>query len=88
MTTALERQLQGYRLTTAEITYRLPDHPVLLQKYIWQDLDLAPKFPVLQKFLDFWEANLEGKLHSVQVASRMLIAPAKLRTVEGLLLVH
>lgn len=88
MTTALERQLQGYRLTTAEITYRLPDHPALLQKYIWQDLDLAPKFPVLRKFLDFWEANLEGKLHSVQVASRMLIQPAKLRTVEGLLLVH
>lgn len=88
MTTALERQLQGYRLTTAEITYRLPDHPALLQKYIWQDLDLAPKFPVLRKFLDFWEANLEGKLFSVQVASRMLIQPAKLRTVDGLLLVH
>lgn len=88
MTTALERQLQGYRLTTAEITYRLPDHPVLLQKYIWQDLDLAPRFPVLRRFLDFWEANLDGKLHSVRVASRMLIAPARLRTVAGLLLVH
>lgn len=88
MTTALERQLQGYRLTTAEITYRLPDHPVLLQKYIWQDLDLAPKFPVLRKFLDFWESNLDGKLFSVQVASRALIQPAKLRTVDGLLLVH
>ncbi len=31
---SLIRQLQNYRLTTAEITYRLPDHPALLQTYI------------------------------------------------------
>lgn len=31
----LARQLFGYRLTTAEILYHLPDHPKLLQGYIW-----------------------------------------------------
>ena len=36
--------LQGCRLTTAEILYRLPDHPCLPQSYIWQELDLAPGF--------------------------------------------
>jgi uncharacterized protein Usg len=56
-----------YRLTTAEITYRLPDHPLLLQTYIWQKYDIAPDFPVLHQFLDFWRENLEGKLHSVRV---------------------
>jgi uncharacterized protein Usg len=59
-----ERQ---YRLTTAEITYRLPDHPLLLQTYIWQKFDIAPDFPVLHQFLDFWRDNLEGELHSVRV---------------------
>jgi uncharacterized protein Usg len=29
--------LKGYSLTTAEILYRLPDHPALLQSFIWQD---------------------------------------------------
>lgn len=58
---------QQYRLTTAEITYRLPDHPLLLQTYIWQKFDIAPEFPVLRKFLDFWQENLEGELHSVRV---------------------
>ncbi|MEM1140231.1 MAG: Usg family protein [Pseudomonadota bacterium] len=75
--TDLSRQLDGYRLTTAEILYHLPDHPTLLQSYIWQDLDLAPKFPVLKGFLGFWEDNLEGRLHSVRVGSGALIAPAK-----------
>ena len=51
---SLVRQLPDYRLTTAEILYHLPDHPNVLQTFIWQDLDIAPRYPVLHKFLDFW----------------------------------
>ena len=74
-----ESTLRGYRLTTAEILYHLPDHPAVLQTYIWQELDLAPKFPILNKFLLFWQENLEGRLHSVRVAARGLISPTELR---------
>jgi len=76
---SLARQIEGYRLTTAEIIYRRPDHPSLLQNYIWQDLDMAPAFPVLTRFLRFWEENLDGPLHSVHVASTQLIRPARFR---------
>jgi uncharacterized protein Usg len=48
------KQLDGYGLTTAQILYRLPDHPSLLQTYVWQDYDVCPNFPVLNKFLGFW----------------------------------
>lgn len=80
--------LQGYRLTTAEILYHMPDHPGLLQTYIWQNLDLAPRFPVLKKFLDFWESNLDGKLHSVNVASTGLITAEELRFADASLTLH
>jgi uncharacterized protein Usg len=80
---AIELKLRGYRLTTAEILYHMPDHPELLQTFLWQELDLAPGFPVLNKFLSFWEKNIEGKLHSVRVAARGLIAPAELRLAGG-----
>ena len=76
--TDLIRQLGNYRLTTAEILYHIPDHPSLLQSYIWQELDLAPRFPVLKKFLRFWETNLEGKLHTVKIAHQTLISPGEL----------
>lgn len=79
----LDLQLKNYRLTTAQILYRLPDHPSVLQEYIWQELDLAPKFPVLHEFLAFWEYKLEGKLYSVRVAHQQLISPAELRTANG-----
>ena len=65
----IRRQLDGYHVTTAEILYHMPDHPDILQTYIWQDLDQAPIFPVLRKFLTFWRRKLDGRLHSVRVAS-------------------
>jgi len=83
---ALALQLKDYRLTTAEILYHLPDHPTLLQTYIWQALDLAPRFPELHKFLQFWETNLDGKLHSVRVASCDIIKPPTVRTADALII--
>jgi uncharacterized protein Usg len=82
------RQLEDYRLTTAEILYRMPDHPSVLQTYVWQDLDLAPKFPILQKFLDFWEKNLDGRLFKVRVAHSALIRPAEFRLNAHLATLH
>jgi uncharacterized protein Usg len=72
----LIKMLDNYRLTTAEILYHMPDHPALLQSFLWQQYDLAPQFPELQKFLAFWEREIEGRLHSVKVASCELIKPA------------
>ena len=78
-----KRQFEGYGLTTAQILYRLPDHPALLQTYVWQEYDLCPRFPALQKFLGFWVRTLEGPLHSITVAHARLIKPAEIRTVDG-----
>src|SRR5437588_13133048 len=75
-------QLQGYRLTTAEIIYRLPDYPALLQSFIWQKFDLAPDYPELRRFLEFWSANIEGKLHSVNVRQSSRTGPARFRHVK------
>lgn len=75
----MQRQLQGYRLTTAEILYRLPDHPAVLQSFVWQQLDIAPRYPMLRKFLDFWERSIEGRLHSVRLASVGVISAAEWR---------
>ena len=54
------KQVLGYGLTTAQILYRMPDHPSLLQTYVWQNYDLFPQFPALQDFLVFWQEKLAG----------------------------
>lgn len=81
-------QLQNYRLTTAHILYHLPDHPTLLQSFLWQEYDLAPHFPELKRFLDFWSREIDGKLHSVEVGSKKIISFEDLRFCQTEYLVH
>jgi len=84
----LDLMLKDYRLTTAEILYHIPDHPHLLQAYVWQEYDIAPRFPELHRFLDFWSRNLDGTLHSVRIDSLELIRPTGWRNVATSLTVH
>jgi len=86
---SLSLALRDWRLTTAEILYHLPDHPTVLQTYIWQEMDRAPDYPSLRRFLDFWKKEIEGPLHSVRVAQAgVLIAPPRFRHVDHSLSLH
>jgi uncharacterized protein Usg len=81
-------RIPDWRLTTAEILYHLPDHPGVLQTFIWQKLDQAPAFPELHRFLEFWQRDIEGPLHSVRVASAALRCPAEFRYAGGEFRLH
>jgi uncharacterized protein Usg len=81
-------RLLPYSLTTAEITYHLPDYPNLLQHFIWQDLDVLPHFPVLRRLLAFWNRNLDGRLHSVKIVAASLVKPAEFRFAGGEFVLH
>ena len=87
-TTDFQMQMSGYGLTTAHILYRMPDFESVLQTYVWQDYDLAPDFPEMHKFLNFWEENLEGPLHSIRYTHKRLIGPNEWRSVSGEFKLH
>ena len=82
------RQLEGYGLTTVEIHYYMPDHPSLLQMFLWQQYDLAPRFPGLNRFLDYWRREIEAVLHSVRVAHQQLSGPTEWRAVDGIIRIN
>ena len=56
----------------------MPDHPSLLQLYVWKEYDLAPDFPELRGFLDYWKKTLEGAFRARRPPS-----PDPLLRVEG-----
>jgi uncharacterized protein Usg len=88
VTSDFEKMLQDYRLTTAQIFYHLPDHPAFLQWFLWQHLDVAPDFPELKRFLDFWERSIDGKLHSVRVSRCDHLSPSDFVYADGQFLLH
>lgn len=73
---------KGYGLTTAEVRYRMPDHPKPLQLFVWQEYGLAPLFPDLKAFLEHWQRELEGALHSVRIAHNQLVTPSEWKAVD------
>lgn len=77
------KQLKGYGLTTAHIEYYHPDAPQIINPhpFIWQDYDTYPKFPELTKYLDFWQREIDGRLHRVIIAHARLIKPAEVRAI-------
>lgn len=79
---------EGYRLTTAEILYRTSDHPEVLQTFVWQDLDLAPQYPVLNRFIKYWRQEIEGDLHSITIGKTEMVTPEELRHANVSLLIH
>lgn len=84
-TDELSLRLQGWRLATAEVLYYMPDHPALLQSFVWQTLDLAPAYPRIRKFLEYWRREIDAVIHSVQLASGETLAPARVNTADLLL---
>lgn len=71
-------RLKGAGLLTAEILYRMPDHPSLLQTFCFQTLDQAPRFPKLHAFLDNWRSEIEAVIHSIRIAHNDWVGPAEL----------
>jgi uncharacterized protein Usg len=80
--------LKGYGLTTAEIYYGMPDYQHVLNSYIWQEYDLAPDYPKLFDFIEFWQRDLDGPLHSVRFTHRKMIGPGEWRNVVGEFRLH
>ena len=80
--------LRGVGATATTVRTHMPDHPSLLQLYVWQEYDLAPDFPELRGFLDHWKETLEGALHSVRVAHHRLIKPSEWKAVDGIIAIH
>lgn len=83
-----ELMLRGYGLTTAEFYYHMPDYAHVLNSFIWQDYDIAPDHPRLFKFIDFWQKEIEGRLHSVRFTHRREIGPGHWRNVTGEIPLH
>ena len=74
-----ERRLRGERLTTAEVLYYMPDHPNLLQRFTWQTLDLAPDYPRVHRFLQFWRREIVAVIHSVTLSAEGVVQAPRVR---------
>ena len=55
-----------YEPVMLRITYHMPDHPHVLQEFVWQFLDFAPVYPRMNHFVNYWRNNIEGPIHTIE----------------------
>lgn len=73
---------QGYRLTTLQLIYYLPDYSSLVQEFIYQTLDLRPKYPRIHLFLDYWKSNIDAVIKDIYIASEDDIVPKRYNKID------
>jgi len=47
----------------------MPDYQHILNLFSFQDDDVPPEYPRMQRFVKYWEENLEAKIKEIQIGS-------------------
>lgn len=52
----------GFELVTTKVLYRMPDHPSVLNTFIWRTHDQPPALLRVRAFIDHWQAEIEAQI--------------------------
>lgn len=53
------------QLTLIQVYYYMPDYPSVLNEFVWQTIDLYPRFPRMQRFLNYWSKNIDARINEI-----------------------
>ena len=59
--------IRNKTLVTLNVYYWMPDYDNILQQFVWQTMDVKPKYPRINKFLDYWHNNIEAIVREIQI---------------------
>jgi len=54
-------------LVTLNIFYWMPNYENILQQFIWQTMDVKPKYPRVYRFLDYWHNNIDAVVNEIEI---------------------
>ena len=54
-------------LVTLNVYYWMPDYENILQQFVWQTMDIKPKYTRVHKFLDYWHNNIDAIVSEIQI---------------------
>ena len=59
--------IRNKTLVTLNVYYWMTDYDNILQQFVWQTMDVKPKYPRINKFLDYWHNNIEAIVSEIQI---------------------
>lgn len=64
-------------LVSLRVFYYMPDYRDLIQEFMWQTMDIKPKYPRVNKFLNYWKENIEAVIADVEMIETEKISKYK-----------
>jgi uncharacterized protein Usg len=46
----------------------MPDYRNIIQELMWQTMDVKPKYPRVNKYLNYWKNNIEAVIADIEIA--------------------
>ena len=62
-------KIEKWELTTIQALYWMPDYEHILNLFMFQDDDCPPEYPRMQRFVKYWEENIEARIKEIQIGS-------------------
>jgi uncharacterized protein Usg len=59
-----------YSLVSIKVLYYLPDYQNLVNEFVWQTLDLRPRYPRIKRFLDHWRREIEAVIKEIVICDQ------------------
>jgi uncharacterized protein Usg len=59
--------IEKKELVSVEVIYFLPTFSNLVNSFYWQTLDVRPKYPRINKFLDFWRKEINAVIKEITI---------------------
>jgi uncharacterized protein Usg len=69
----------GYTLVTINVVYYLPDYTSLINEFIFQTLDKKPKYPRIERFLEYWRQEVDAVIKDVNISDANSFDPKYFR---------
>ena len=62
-------KINRWELTTIHVYYWMTDYRHILNLFSFQDNDIPPEYPRMQRFVKYWEENIEARIKEIQIGS-------------------
>jgi uncharacterized protein Usg len=60
-------------LVTLHIYYVIPGFQLILNEFLWQTLDVRPRYPRVHRFLNYWHREIDAVIKEIIICDSTIV---------------
>ena len=59
--------IKKWTVASVQVVYYIPDYLHIVNEFVWQTDDQIPDYPRIERFLEYWDKNIDGPIKEVYI---------------------